>query len=91
MLPLGGLHVYVATCLLASYYSVITFLYWLIPRSLPSNRPMSHSFHRGVHIYFFICCFFLQSTQDIKRIISKRDGCVYLKQVPSIDGSPKLI
>jgi hypothetical protein len=34
---------------------------------------------------------FLQSTQDIKRVNSKRDGCVYLKQVPSSDGSVELI
>jgi hypothetical protein len=25
----------------------------------------------------------------LKRVISKRDGCEYLKQVPSIDGSEK--
>jgi hypothetical protein len=37
--------------------------------------------------YIFLFIAFLQSTQDIKRVISKRDGCVYLKQVPSIDGS----
>jgi hypothetical protein len=38
---------------------------------------------------FFLNLFiaFLQSTQDI----SKRDGCVYLKQVPSSDGSLELI
>jgi hypothetical protein len=38
---------------------------------------------------FFVA--FLQSTQDIKRVISKRDGSVYLMQVPSIDGSLELI
>jgi hypothetical protein len=40
-------------------------------------------------IYLFIA--FLQSTQGIKRVISKRDGCIYLKQVPYIDGSLELI
>jgi hypothetical protein len=40
-------------------------------------------------LFLFIA--FLQSTQDIKRVISKKDGCAYLKQVPSIDGSLELI
>jgi hypothetical protein len=37
--------------------------------------------------FFYLYNAFLQSTRDIKRVISKRDGCEYLKQVPSIDGS----
>jgi hypothetical protein len=43
--------------------------------------------------YFFYLLLFLQSIQDIKRVISKRDGCEYLKQVPSCtsDGSLELI
>jgi hypothetical protein len=41
------------------------------------------------YIYLFVA--FLQSTQDIKRVISKRDGCVYPKQVPSVEGSLEFI
>jgi hypothetical protein len=44
----------------------------------------------GMFFYLYIT-FFLQFTEDIKRVISKRDGCVYLKQVPSIDGSLELV
>jgi hypothetical protein len=51
----------------------------VLPPSLPS--PFFN--------YLFIA--FLQSTQDIKRVISKKDLCVYLQQVPSIDGPLELI
>jgi hypothetical protein len=48
--------------------------------------------HEYIYLFFlFIIIGFLQSIQDIKRVISKRDGCVYLKQVPSSDGSLELI
>jgi hypothetical protein len=36
-------------------------------------------------IYLFIA-FFTICSRYLKRVISKRDGCEYLKQVPSIDG-----
>jgi hypothetical protein len=52
---------------------------------IPDNRKLSVYIYLFIYLYLFIA--FLQSTQDIKRVISKRDGCVYLKQVPSIDGS----
>jgi NADPH:quinone reductase-like Zn-dependent oxidoreductase len=43
-------------------------------------------------IYFlFIYCFFTIYSRYLKRVISKRGGCEYLKQVPSIDGSLELI
>jgi hypothetical protein len=44
-----------------------------------------------LNFFYLFIAFFLQSTQDIKRVISKRDGCEYLKQVPSIDGSLELV
>jgi hypothetical protein len=48
--------------------------------------------HRTVtdHI-LFIYCFFTIYSRYLKGVISKRDGCEYLKQVPSIDGSLELI
>jgi hypothetical protein len=39
----------------------------------------------------FIYCFFTIYSRYLKRVISKRDGCVYLKQVLSSDGSLELI
>jgi hypothetical protein len=43
-------------------------------------------------IYFlFIYCIFTIYSRYLKRIISKKDGCEYLKQVPSSDGSLELI
>jgi hypothetical protein len=48
-----------------------------------------NTWKKSYFLNFFIA--FLQSTQDIKRVISKRDGCVYLKQAPSIDSSLELI
>jgi hypothetical protein len=32
-------------------------------------------------------CQKIRLSRYLKRVISKRDGCEYLKQVPSIDGS----
>jgi hypothetical protein len=47
-----------------------------------------HLSFRNIYIYSYIYIIvFLHSTQDIKRVISKRDGCEYLKQVSSSDGS----
>jgi hypothetical protein len=43
------------------------------------------------YIFVFIYCFFTIYSRYLKRVISKRDGCVYLKKVPSIDGSLELI
>jgi hypothetical protein len=39
----------------------------------------------------FTYCFFAIYSRYLKRVLSKRDGCEYLKQVPSIDGSLELI
>jgi UDP-N-acetylglucosamine pyrophosphorylase len=41
---------------------------------------------RKKEIYIFYCFFTIYS-RYLKRVISKRDECEYLKQVPSIDGS----
>jgi hypothetical protein len=41
--------------------------------------------------YIFIYCIFTIYSKYLKRVTSKRDGCEYLKQVPSIDGSLELI
>jgi hypothetical protein len=41
-------------------------------------------------IFYYYCIFTIYS-RYIKRVISKRDGCVYLKQVPSSDGSLEII
>jgi hypothetical protein len=43
-----------------------------------------------IYFYFFYCFFTIYS-RYLKRVISKRDGCEYLKQVPSLDGSLELI
>jgi Na+/melibiose symporter-like transporter len=42
-------------------------------------------------IYLFIYCIFTIYSRYLKRVISKRDGREYLKQVPSIDGSLELV
>jgi hypothetical protein len=42
-------------------------------------------------LHFLFIAFFTIYSIYLKRVISKRDGCVYLKQVPSIDGSLELI
>jgi hypothetical protein len=44
----------------------------------------------GKFFYLYIA-FFTVYSRYLKRVISKRDGCEYLKQVPSIDGSLELI
>jgi hypothetical protein len=43
------------------------------------------------NFFLFIYCFFTIYSRYLKRVISKRDGCEYLKQVPSSDGSLELI
>jgi hypothetical protein len=43
-----------------------------------------------IYIYFIYCIFTIYS-KYLERVISKRDGCEYLKQVPSSDGSLELI
>jgi hypothetical protein len=48
--------------------------------------------YNNFHLFFiFIYCFLTIYSRYLKRVISKGDGCVYLKQVPSIDGSLELI
>jgi hypothetical protein len=37
--------------------------------------------------HLFVYCFFTIYSRYLKRVISKSDGCEYLKQVPSSDGS----
>jgi hypothetical protein len=44
-----------------------------------------------VYFFYSLYCFFTIYSRYLKRVISKKDGCVYLKQVPSIDGSLELI
>jgi hypothetical protein len=41
--------------------------------------------------FLFFIAFFTIYSRYLKRVISKRDGCEYLKQVPSSDGSLELI
>jgi hypothetical protein len=41
--------------------------------------------------FLFNYCIFTIYSRYLKRVISKRDRCEYLKQVPSIDGSLELI
>jgi hypothetical protein len=41
--------------------------------------------------FLFNYCIFIIYSRYLKRVTSKRDGCEYLKQVPSIDGSLELI
>jgi hypothetical protein len=50
-------------------------------------------FYRNIYIkhFLFNYCIFTIYSRYLKRVISKRDGCEYLKQVPSIDGSLELI
>jgi hypothetical protein len=55
---------------------------WVIKSSLVKEDGKCNT-----HFLFYVFIAFLQSTQDIKRVINKRDGCEYLKQVPSIDGA----
>jgi hypothetical protein len=45
----------------------------------------------AILMFLFIYCFFTIYSRYLKRVISKRDGCVYLKQVSSSDGSLELI
>jgi hypothetical protein len=46
----------------------------------------------NIYLFFlFNYCTFTIYSRYIKRVISKRDECVYLKQVPSSDGSLELI
>jgi hypothetical protein len=40
-----------------------------------------------IFLFILIYCFFTIYSRYLKRVISERDGCEYLKQVPSIDGS----
>jgi hypothetical protein len=46
---------------------------------------------RGNIFFIFYYCIFTIYSRYIKTVISKRDGCEYLNQVPSIDGSLELI
>jgi hypothetical protein len=47
---------------------------------------------RLVILFFkFIYCIFTIYSRYLKRVIGKRDECVYLKQIPSSDGSLDLI
>jgi hypothetical protein len=44
-----------------------------------------------IGFFLFNYCIFTMYSRYIKRVISKRDGYEYLKQVPSSDGSLELI
>jgi hypothetical protein len=54
-----------------------------ILRKTESCQRLQSTFHS---VNFFYCIFTIYS-RYIKIAVSKRDGCKYLKQVPSIDGS----
>jgi hypothetical protein len=41
--------------------------------------------------FLYMYCFFTIYSRYLKRVISKRDGWEYLKQVPSSDGSLELV
>jgi hypothetical protein len=43
------------------------------------------------HIFYLFIAFFTIYSRYLKIVISKSNGCEYLKQVPSIDGSLELI
>jgi hypothetical protein len=45
----------------------------------------------NIKILFYFIAFFTIYSRYLKRVISKRDGWEYLKQVPSIDGFLELI
>jgi hypothetical protein len=66
---------------------------WLDGRTLGDWQFGENCFVGGSHNIFilFIYCFFTIYSRYLKRVISKRDGCEYLKQIPSIDGSLELI
>jgi hypothetical protein len=49
--------------------------------------PLGRYSSLGVHFMNYLFIFFTIYSRYLKRVISKRDGCVYLKQVPSSDGS----
>jgi hypothetical protein len=44
-----------------------------------------------IRFFIFYYCIFTIYSRYIKRVISKRDRCEYLKQVPFINGSLELI
>jgi hypothetical protein len=46
--------------------------------------------HGNFFYFFFNYCIFTIYSRYLKRVIIKRDGCEYLKQVPSSDGSLEL-
>jgi hypothetical protein len=63
-------------------------------------KNVEHSYYEvlstvnNIYIYTFLFIYlfiFTIYSRYLKRVISKRDGCVYLKQVPSSDGSLELI
>jgi hypothetical protein len=62
------------------------------PFSISRGLPLLRSGVAGTFLNFlFIYIFFTIYSRYLKRVISKRDGREYLKQVPSIDGSLELI
>jgi hypothetical protein len=63
-----------------------------IKRTVESNYMATHTPIRHLNNTetFFNCIFTIYS-RYLKKVISKRDGCAYVKQVPSIDGSLELI
>jgi hypothetical protein len=56
---------------------------------LQTGRPRVRDPMGRIRGFFFL--FFTIYSRYLKRVISKRDECEYLKQVPSIDGSLELI
>jgi hypothetical protein len=45
----------------------------------------------SILFFYLYIGFFTIYSRYLKRVISKRDGCAYLKQVPSSDGSLELV
>jgi hypothetical protein len=68
-----------------------------LPHILPCDIPRTYycTFLETILVYgiihLFIYCFFTIYSRYLKRVISKRDRCEYLKQVPSIDGSLEIL
>jgi hypothetical protein len=64
---------------------------FLVPRRkyefVPKFYGTQHASNSAFPMFFlFNYCIFTIYSRYLKRVISKRDGCEYLKQVPSIDG-----
>jgi hypothetical protein len=73
------------------YSYILYFIYIYITNCNWAYARWQCYINNGQCVFLFIYCIFTIYSRYIKRVISKRDGCAYLKQVPSIDGSLELI